>query len=171
MTVCTHLQAPLASTATKTLYFGEFLWVFTPPWAAPCLNVDTNSLVSPFGFLIRMDQGFGHAYVLTWSILHKNCVYGWAERRGQPSEKSYSSLTDASHLIGKRGEPITASRSAPQAASLFFIILDGLEGAGEQTEWVEKSSKKSKRRWNKKNNTKGANAKSSDGRDPERWGG
>lgn len=73
-------------------------------------------------------------------------------------------MTDASHLIGKRGEPITASRSALQAASLFFIIPDELEGAREQTAWVEKKKvkKKSKGKWNKKNKTKGVNAKSSD---------
>lgn len=51
------------------------------------------------------------------------CVYV----RGWPSEKSYSSVADASHLIGKRGEPITANRSAPQAAGLFLSILDELE--------------------------------------------
>ena len=32
-----------------------------------------------------------------------------------------------SHLIGKQGRPTTASRSTPQAAVLFFSVLDDLE--------------------------------------------
>lgn len=51
-------------------------------------------------------------------------------------------MADASHLIGKRGEPITANRSAPQAASLFFNILDELEV--RERKKGEKSKEKSR---------------------------
>lgn len=81
------------------------------------------------------------------------CVCGHGRRRGWPSEKSYSSVADASHLIGKQGEPITANRSAPQAAGLFLSILDELES---EIKWGEKSMKKRSGRVRQNKRTKKA---------------
>lgn len=54
-------------------------------------------------------------------------------------------MADASHLIGKRGEPITASRSAPQAAGPFFSILDEFESERKkQSSGVKKKKSKKK---------------------------
>lgn len=55
-------------------------------------------------------------------------------------------MADASHLIGKRGEPITANRSAPQAASLFFNILDELGEREREKERSEGEKSKEKSR-------------------------
>lgn len=56
-------------------------------------------------------------------------------QEGLPLEKSYSSMRDGSHLIGKREEPITANRSTPQAAGLSVNILDGLERVTGIKKW------------------------------------
>lgn len=72
------------------------------------------------------------------------CACGHARRRGWPSEKSYSSVADASHLIGKHGEPITANRSTPQAARLFFGNLDDESNEEALKEKEEKIKKRKK---------------------------
>lgn len=51
-------------------------------------------------------------------------------------------MADASHLIGKQGEPITANRSTPQAAGLFLSILDELES---ERKWGEIKYEKEQR--------------------------
>lgn len=62
-------------------------------------------------------------------------------------------MADASHLIGKRGEPITANRSAPQAASLFFNILDELEERERKKEARERKVRK-RAGWDEEKNKK-----------------
>lgn len=54
-------------------------------------------------------------------------------------------MAEASHLIGKHGEPITASRSTPQAAALLFGILDdeSNEEANKEQEKINKQKKQS----------------------------
>lgn len=68
-----------------------------------------------------------------------------AQGRPLREELQLRSVADASHLIGKRAEPITGGRSAPQAASLLHTA--SLMGYGVGRKGKEKKEWKKECRW------------------------
>lgn len=121
--VYSHLQAPLASLAIKNISFCMCRFTLRHRYRTryTCHNHNYVFIVSPVVFLIFLVNAFVKWLYVVSLPAHK---HGYTGSRGWPSEKSYNIVADASHLIGKRGEPITANRSTPQAAFRFFGILD-----------------------------------------------